>query len=331
MRKRTLILALVLAAAGSAAGARQLFRIELRGGAVLLARDEPIRRGSVLVFHRQPGGLTGVPIEDVLRIVPAGGRAASPAETATVAAAPEPLRPGDAVEIGRTGSLAAPRPDATATSAAAGPSDGSAGGLSYTTLGSGQTGYVATANGLIPVAPAGAVAPIGSSGLPTALSGPPPTTDANGMPLVGSGEPPTAGANGPVASTGGVVIVYPGTNRRAAVASTGVDAFTSNGFPQTGGIAAQTANPQLAPNGFPQAGPMTGAAAATPQIAPNGFPQMGAAANPQIAPNGFPATPGAGTQTANPQVAPNGFPAVAPGNGTNGQAAAAPPNGGAGR
>lgn len=69
--------------------AQATFRIELRGQSAILSKDQPVQRGSLLVFHRYPDGvLTSVPQEQVLRVVEA--KPAAPPKTPAPAATPVP-------------------------------------------------------------------------------------------------------------------------------------------------------------------------------------------------------------------------------------------------
>jgi hypothetical protein len=218
MVKKALILLVSLAVAGAAA-ARTLYRIELRGQPPVIARDEPARNGSVLLFHRHADGrLTGVPQEDVLSVTPVAGsrsamrassrKAGAPtAVTSDTPAAGEPLEPGDTVVLGPTGGDASVREAGGATAGAAG---------------AGQPGMAAGAAGYPgPVGPDGlpvgaASAPgnvnpdlalqppasttVGADGVPRAASGPPPTIDpVTGRPPT---SPPVAGSTAnPAGST----------------------------------------------------------------------------------------------------------------------------------
>lgn len=249
MTHKKMIGALLLSAAAAVAGAKALYRVELHGQPAVFSRDLPVARGSVLLFHRDPGGrLTGVPRELVRLVVPLTG---------PEAAAIRPLRPGEMISLGPT---ASPAPAAGGVDGASSAARGMAsGGYAYTQTGSGTTGYIQTPYGLVPSGPQGFVAPLGSSGLPTALSGPPPTTDASGRPLVPSGDPPTIGS--------------PGTGVQPGAVGTGV--------PQ-GGAQPSGSNPSGSqnPNGQnPDAQNPNGQA-------PNGSPGQGATGAPSAPPSG---------------------------------------------
>ena len=72
MVRRTLTTAVLVLGISALASARDLYRVEVRGARPLLARDQPVSRGSVLVFHRHPDGrLVGVPQELVANVGPA--------------------------------------------------------------------------------------------------------------------------------------------------------------------------------------------------------------------------------------------------------------------
>lgn len=97
---------LVALSASAALAASARYRIDLRDGRQVLARDLPVRRGTIITFHEYPGGaLTGLPQEVILRIEPGSAR------TTAREAAPRPerklqggvtngLQPGDIIVVG---------------------------------------------------------------------------------------------------------------------------------------------------------------------------------------------------------------------------------------
>ena len=237
MVKKALISLLLLGIAGLS-HARTLYTIELRGQPPVVARDLPVENGSVLLFHRHSDGrLTGVPREDVLRVLEqaapqrASRRGRAGARTAVVTgAAPVqggPMQPGETVVLGPTGNDGGVRAagGATGTGAAGSSQGGSAPGTSGNAAGSvapvGPDGLPAgTSSGNAPTAATGpvtnptlvdpqATAPVvGGDGLPRAQSGPPPTVD----PVTGSTptNPPVGGSTAnPVGSTAPTTTVNP--------------------------------------------------------------------------------------------------------------------------
>ena len=96
--RRALLTAILFAVSSAAFAAPEtaLYRVELKGGSVVLAVDRPRETGATLLFRLHPNGqLTSVRKSEVVRIsvVPARGSIA-------VAAG---LRPGDQVVLGATG------------------------------------------------------------------------------------------------------------------------------------------------------------------------------------------------------------------------------------
>ena len=93
------------AAGPSPAAARNVSRIELAGNQSIWSEDQPRDAGGRLLFHRYPGGmLVSVKKSDVRRVVVssrpiADGRG---------------LRPGNVIELGRTGSGSAASPGGAA-------------------------------------------------------------------------------------------------------------------------------------------------------------------------------------------------------------------------
>ncbi|MFN2385711.1 MAG: hypothetical protein ABR576_05435 [Thermoanaerobaculia bacterium] len=91
------ILCALVAAAGSAAPEPVVYRVELKGGSVVLASDRPRDAGAMLVFRLHPAGqLTSIRKTEVVRVLVTPVRVSTPAFAG--------LRPGDQVVLGATGS-----------------------------------------------------------------------------------------------------------------------------------------------------------------------------------------------------------------------------------
>ena len=253
MARKTLSIAVLVLGISAFSSARALYRIEIRGAAPVIAQDQPVTRGSVVVFHRHPDGrLTGVPRELVGEIAPANAaasatprasgtgshirisqsrvlRAMTPDDTAFVsadAAGPaRPLEPGEAMVIGPTGagsepvSMGAPGSGAAQASAANGGSPNMAGGAYG--AGAGQPVLNPTLTGMANVANNGAT-PV----LPTGAQSSTSPINPNGFP---------ATANGP---------------------QTGTNPIGPNGFPVTTTGPQSGTNP-IGPNGYPVMQPKT--------------------------------------------------------------------------
>src|ERR1700693_1192845 len=104
MSPRALLLAALLASCAAAAVAgsapSRIYRIELAGGGVIFSDDAPLQSGEQILFHGHPAGsLQSLRRTDVKRIVAAS---AAPAPGTVV-------KPGQAVDLGVTGSGAASR------------------------------------------------------------------------------------------------------------------------------------------------------------------------------------------------------------------------------
>ena len=115
MSRRALLLAAVLAVsaavAAEASAPSRIYRIELAGGGFILSDDAPLQSGEQILFHGHPAGsLQSLRRADVKRIV-----AASAASTPGSG-----MKPGQAVDLGVTGSGA---PDRSGAPAEAGPRD----------------------------------------------------------------------------------------------------------------------------------------------------------------------------------------------------------------
>ena len=74
------------------------YRITLQDGRQILAKDRPVRSGSVLLYHPYPrGGVTSVPIEFIFGVNAALATSLNEAPTISV------LNPGDVIILGPTG------------------------------------------------------------------------------------------------------------------------------------------------------------------------------------------------------------------------------------
>jgi len=264
MARKTLPIAVLVLGISAFSSARALYRIEIRGAAPVIAQDQPVTRGSVVVFHRHPDGrLTGVPRELVggievagasssstprasgtgsnIRVSRARVRSAVLDDTAFVSAEParpaRPLEPGEAMLIGPAGSGAA--------------SIGSAGQMEAPADNAAQA--------------AAARDSVESQVFPGEL-----TTPANGGSPNAAGTAYGMGAGRPV--------LNPTLTGMANVANNGASPALPTG--------AQSATNPIGPNGFPvtTAGPQS-------PIGPNGFPVTTTAPQPVVNPNGFPSTP----------------------------------------
>jgi hypothetical protein len=258
MVRRTLTTAVLVLGISALASARDLYRVEVRGARPLLARDQPVSRGSVLVFHRHPDGrLVGVPQELVANVGPASpanvevprasGRGshirlsqsrvhASAADLADEAVVTpmsgsgpvRPLEPGEAIVIGPTGSGA--------------PSIGSAAGQM---VGSGgNAAQVSAARQAVEsqVFPGDLTTPVGPSNGGSGNS-----NMATGIYGAGAG---TAPATQPVLNP-------------TLTSALGTNPINPNGFPATTVNGPQSGTNPIGPNGFP--------------VTTTGTPQPGAA------------------------------------------------------
>ena len=286
---------------------RARYRVVLADGRVVRAADAPAVRGSVVVFHRYPGGaLTGFPSEEVVRVEALdGSRAvrvleqdAAVGEREDLSAA-QPLRPGDAVDVGVTGG-------SPAAAVATAPAPVSVPGGVYDPRMAFYGGSV-SAPGVNALAASNAAAaaaaaapsspfapPIGSNGFPA----PAPTTtvtETNGS-FAFSMVP--GSANVVIGPDGTPEMANPGTpgatpvigpNGTPIIASDGTLAVGVNGTPVVGpGVAGSTL--PVGPNGMPVLAPGGAPGSTAPTIGANGTPVLapGAPAAPVIGPNGFP-------------------------------------------
>lgn len=264
MVRKSLFLALLVTGLATAAFARNSYRIErhtyridLAGHGVVLSKDQPVARGSVLLFHRLEDGLyTSVPVEEVVAITPSG-RPRATLGTAMVVSAPvepaRPLRPGDTIVIGGT-PAAAPVSSSDGTAlkvplaGAPSPSSDIADRLALDAQ---------VFPGDIP-APAGAGS--GSSGAP-------------GAPLYGGGSVNPTFARGPAAATASTTVGPNGFPVTTTGPQSGTQPINPNGFPATTMTGPQSGVQPINPNGFP-ATTLTGPQSGVQPINPNGFPAL---------------------------------------------------------
>lgn len=321
MVKKIFTFAVLAAGIATCASARNhirvshsLYSIDVRtpsGAAIVMAEDQPVARGSVVLFHRYPDGLyTSVPSEEVAGIRPVAAQTAQTVVTKTTQTQTQAVatqtarrrlrtRPVVGTAVARAGSTES-RPLAPGESMVIGTTgDGAA-----------TTGYPANANGV----------PSPSAGVPANASS---ATGIQNQQAVESmvfpGDLPAPGAAGSAAATMSPVI-YGGAQPAPPVgamgtAAAGASPIGPNGFPVTATGPQSGTNP-INPNGFP-ALTTTGPQSGTNPINPNGFPAT-TTTGPQngaqpIGPNGFPTTAGPNTTT----TAPNGTPATAAPNGSS--------------
>jgi hypothetical protein len=236
------------------------WRIHLAGpnDNFFLSKDQPVARGSMLVFHGYPDGrLIAIPQEQVVRIEQGAGVPFGDVARVAASRVSGPLQPGEVRVIGDTG-----------------------GGSGAATLASG--GFYSPS----------AVGSAGTSGAdPGRLA-----TDAlvfRGDTTVAGGTGGGTGAS-PYGTAGGMVlnptlatpgVLNPTLVNTGVATGTGTTTLGPNGFPTT--VAAQPVNP----NGFP-ATTLTGSESGTQPINPNGFPATtttGSQSGIQpVGPNGFP-------------------------------------------
>jgi hypothetical protein len=300
---------LVIAGQVQASPARPRYRVDLAGGASVIALDVPVRHGTVYTFHDGENGvLTGLPAEQVVEVevLPMVDSPVAHLGRRPSIEFPEfvrPLEPGEMLVIGPTGDGALPAPDTTGAAAAGGQAQAAVPGPNPY----GYGGYVAPTPRI--VGPNGVPTALSSTDLSQALAS---TTAPNGFPATTS-SPTTIGPNGtPTLSPG-----MPGSDLPIG----------PNGFPQT------FTPPVIGPDGLPVLAPSGTPSASQPVIGSNGTPVSAPAGAPgatqsQIGSNGTPilAPPG-GPGTAGPSIGPNGFPTVpaqAPGAIVAPKAAAAP-------
>ena len=325
------IASLVLVSSPGSAAPNAGYRIDLKDGSSLYARDVPVRRGTIITFHQHPGGaLTGLPQELILRIEP--GTPPTSAVSARGRAKAQPklqgrvtngLQPGEVVVVGPNDGL---KPGEVLLLGPTGEGGGAVSqqpGVATGMDGAAQASGTAQANGAYGgnLNTNGAVV-VGPNGLPVAPS----STDLsrgqgqsqglgqtaaapNGFPATGA--PTTVGADGfPVLSPG-----VPGSSTTATTAPV----IGPNGTPVVAQPGAPgTTPPVIAPNGTPVAARPGTPGSTPPAIGPNGTPVLAppgapGATQPNIGPNGTPvlAPPGA-PGAAPPNTAPNGTTAAPP-------------------
>jgi hypothetical protein len=312
--KRLMALSLCFSAAAALAGAevRAQYRIVMRDGKVVAARDLPKQNGSVTMFHAESGALTGVPTEDVVRVDTSvtpkrfTGRPA-PAIAGGMDAVTRPLQPGEVMVLGPIGdggsgaSIAA-----QAGAAGAAPAAGAANGMA-------ANGNFVNGNGTFSNGTSTGTAfdaRMLGGGTPAAATGLLPNGQPANSPLAGDVLRAQSG-NVPTMSIDTQTQTSPnGFAPNAASQTTTLNPNGTANTTTTGPVAGSTA--PIGPNGFP----------GTPQnvTAPNGFPTTGGAstaAQNVTGQNGFPAPAGSTPQNV---TNPNGFPATgATGTGTTGQ------------
>jgi len=235
------VLAIVAGTAGAAASTRALYRIELRDGSEVLAKDLPRQRGSVVLFHLNSSGvLTSLPEEQVVRVRTGVADKSVVYKSAdktvlyrsvdrnvvdALVVAKKGLRPGDVVFLGPTGGgSSSTRATTSVVTAATLP-----GGV-YDPRNPAYGGYSAPRNGTnvgaaspdtFPSAePPTAENPIGSNGFATTPNGafnPPGATGSTPLTIGPNGTPvmSPAGAPGsvspPIGPNGTPVLAQPGT------------------------------------------------------------------------------------------------------------------------
>jgi hypothetical protein len=290
----------VLAAAVlSAVPLTHIHRIDLVDGGRILSLDLPTRSGTVVTFHRYPGGeLSGVPAEMVERIEPARVASSLAGGIAVDSSAPpsregKELEPGEVVVLTNPTGEGAPAPEATALASAPAPQMPIWNGYFY-----GGGSSLQNPNGTR--LPPGTT--IGTDGLLRVLS----TTDlaasVTAAPLVGpNGFPVTPGATAVIGQDGtpilasdtGLTTMVIGPNGTPIPAGSGAQVIGNNGTPAVG---AAPAFPVIGPNGTPILAPAGTPGSAFPTIGPNGTPnlapsgQTGSSAT-ATAPNGSPSSP----------------------------------------
>jgi len=227
------VCSLLLAAATAVAAVTAPYRIQFRDGRQVLAKDRPVRSGSVLLFHPYPRGvLTGVPIELVATVNAA--LAAGVSQTATV----QVLNPGDVVILGPTGEGQI----SSGTEKVTAPAPGSAtipGGVYDPRMpiyggNYGQPGGAARGN----------LTGLPSGDLARAQSGPPPTAQS---PFAPNGFPANPAAPTTVIGPNGTPVMAP------------------SGAPGS-------QQPVIGPNGTPILAPPGAPGSTAPPVGPNGYP-----------------------------------------------------------
>ena len=256
--KRLMALSLCFSAAAALAGAevRAQYRIVMRDGKVVAARDLPQQNGSVTMFHAESGALTGVPTEDVVRVDTSvtpkrfTGRSA-PAIAGGMDAVTRPLQPGEVMVLGPIGDGGSGASIATQAGAGGAPGTGGANGAAANGSVNANGNFV-NGNGTLGNGTSNGTAfdaRMLGGGTPAAATG-----------LLPNGQP----ANSPLA--GDVLRAQSGN-----VPTMSIDTQTQtspNGFAPNAASQTTTLNPNGTAN-TTTTGPVAGS---TAPIGPNGFP-----------------------------------------------------------
>ena len=237
-------LAIVVGTAGAAASPRALYRIELRDGSEVLAKDFPHQRGSVVLFHLNSSGvLTSLPEEQVLRVrTGVVSRSSDGRAVDALVVAKKGLQPGDVVFLGptggtpSTGSATSLGTAATLPGGVYDPRNPAYGGYSAPRNGANVVGI--SADSFPSVEPPTAENPIGSNGFPTTPNGeinPPGSTGSTPLTIGPNGTPVMAPAGAP-----GSVPPPVGPNGTPVLAPSGTPGSSpppvgSNGYPAAKG------------------------------------------------------------------------------------------------
>jgi hypothetical protein len=255
------IFAIFFAAAAAIAVPRGVYRIALRNGTTLLAKDRPYSVGSVLLFHGYPSGvLTGVPREEVVGM----GSGGAEDQTAVVGSRTPMLQPGEVIVLGPTGKGAGSAPEANPASPApvtarGGVYDPRNPAYGYSPPRTGTAAQDANSfTAFTPVAP-------GDVG--RAVSAEPPNLEPSVAP---NGFPATPGAPVPLIGSDGRPILAP--------------AGSPGSTPQ---VIGPNGTPVMAPSGAPGSTPPAMGPNGTPVLAPPGAP---GSTPPAVGPNGYSAS-----------------------------------------
>jgi hypothetical protein len=253
MARRTLTTAVLVLGFSALASARALYRIDVRGSAPVIAQDQPVVHGTVVVFHRHPDGrLTGVPRELVGSIETSGG-VGPVAATGTGSR----IRLSSARVRASVPDQVVVRPDASVPARPMEPGD------------------------TLLLGPTGAGSPVSDA----ARAGPPPDGAARALAEKSALEsqvfpgdpaaPANGGANGMNGANGAYGYGAGAGSRLSNPTMTGSANVANNGATATGPSGAQQGSTQpfnpINPNGYPATatnGPQSGAN----PIGPNGYP-----------------------------------------------------------
>lgn len=257
MLRKILLFALVSLVPPSLAFARseriritrtRLWEIDLTGNGRVLSKEQPVLRGTVLVFHRYPDGrLVGIPQERVVAVQRSGSAPNVLQVSANVQRA-HPLAPGEVIDLGQTGGV----PILSGRIAVAGPRSYSPSsvGAPMSTADPGRLAIDAIVfRGDTPVPGAGGSAPSQFG------------YGAGGMVL------------NPTLVNQGSTAVTSGANGFPATAEAGTPPINPNGFPATTTTGPESGNQPINPNGFPTT-TTTGSQSGIQPINPNGFPSL---------------------------------------------------------